>query len=280
MFKPIAFPTETVYGLGAPIFSEDLIAEIFRLKGRPADNPLIAHISDLHQLDQIVVDPPKEFFKLASHFFPGPLSIVLKKSRDVPDIVTGGLPTLAVRMPSLEVARALIRKVGMPMVAPSANLSGKPSSTCAAHVRADFGDQVDVIEGECSIGLESTVISLDPVPTLLRPGAITREEIEKVLGVTLLIAQECERPLSPGMKYRHYAPDANVRLFSDRGELVRYLEQSSARIHSFEASAHNLYHELREADLKECQEVAILYDQNDAAISNRLHKSARKPSLD
>ncbi len=272
--KLIAFPTETVYGLGAPIFSEELIAQIFKLKQRPSDNPLIAHISDLHQLDQIVLDPPKAFFTLARHFFPGPLSIVLKKAPTVPDCVTAGLSTLAVRMPSSAVARDLIRKVGEPLVAPSANISGKPSSTCAQHVRDDFGDQVDVIEGECTIGLESTVIALDPVPTLLRPGAITQEQIEAVLGESLAFPTSNESPPSPGMKYRHYAPNAKVHLFSDRTHMEQFVTKNES-VHAFEATPHNLYHQLRHADHKGFQDVAVLYDPNDAALVNRLYKSSQ-----
>lgn len=274
--KVVAFPTETVYGLGAGIFFAEAVQEIFRLKGRPADNPLIAHISDLAQLDQIVVEIPKSFYRLAESFFPGPLTIVLKKASIVPDCVTAGLPTLGVRMPGSSLARELIRAVGMPLVAPSANLSGKPSSTTAEHVRADFKDQLAaIVEGECRYGLESTVMMLEPIPTLLRPGQIRKEEIEQVLGCELAIAQESKRPLCPGMKYRHYAPNAPLRLFTEKKMMEEHLQKNPSCLrHVFVAHPTSLYAQLRKADQLGVEEIVVLYDANDAALKNRLLKAS------
>ncbi|MCH9609916.1 MAG: Threonylcarbamoyl-AMP synthase [Chlamydiales bacterium] len=275
--KLVAFPTETVYGLGASIFCEKAIEEIFRLKGRPSDNPLIAHISDLDQIDQIVVDPPEHFFRLAKQFFPGPLTIVLKKAPAVPAIASGGLETLAVRMPNCKIARNLIREVGVPLVAPSANLSGKPSSTKKEHVIGDFGDKIAaVLEGECTFGLESTVITLDPKPTLLRPGQITQEEIEEVLGEKMGVAQVSNHPLSPGMKYRHYAPKARVVVFYSQEELDHYIDTApSMKRHLFVAKPQTLYHELRSCDAHGCKEAVVLCLSENQALLNRLMKAAQ-----
>ena len=179
-------------------------------------------------------------------------------------------------MPGLKMARELIRAVGMPLVAPSANLSGKPSSTKAEHVRTDFGDKVAILEGECLYGLESTVITLEPYPTLLRPGQIRKEEIEEVLGVSLAIAKECERPLSPGMKYRHYAPNASVRLFKSKEEMEHYLISAPICLrHVFVATPVTLYSELRYADQIGAKEVVILSTSDDPAMLNRLFKASQ-----
>jgi L-threonylcarbamoyladenylate synthase len=180
----VAFPTETVYGLGAPIFNEKLVAQIFASKGRPADNPLIAHISDLSQILEIACEIPPFFDQLTKEFFPGPLTLILKRHPRVPAIVSGGLDTIAVRMPDHALAQALITAVGQPLVAPSANLSGRPSSTEASHVLHDFSGSIAAVidGGPTKHGMESTVLSLlKEKPVLLRPGALSLADIEAVL---------------------------------------------------------------------------------------------------
>jgi L-threonylcarbamoyladenylate synthase len=260
----VAFPTETVYGLGASLFLPDAIAKIFAAKGRPSDNPLIVHISHLDQLSTLATQIPEEFYLLATQFWPGPLTIVLKRHPAVPDIVSAGLNTVAVRMPAHPIARALIEAAG-PLVAPSANLSGKPSATTAEHVREDFGDNVHIIDGgPTSLGLESTVISLDPL-ILLRPGSITKEALEACLKKPIRDKQEGDTVTSPGMKYRHYAPKAKVIL-------VTTPEPGSITV-----SAETLYDRLRQADREGKKEITIYLNsktQQDRALLDRLKKAA------
>ena len=186
----VAFPTETVYGLGAPIFSPEAIQSIFKVKGRPADNPLIAHVSSVEQVSRIALEIPEAFYRLAEVFFPGPLTVVLKRRPDVPSIVSAGLETIAVRMPSHPIALKLISLVDEPLVAPSANLSGMPSSTQAEHVLDDFDGKIAAVVdgGKTEIGIESTVINLlGETPILLRPGSISKEALEKVLGYPIFL---------------------------------------------------------------------------------------------
>jgi len=258
----VAFPTETVYGLGAPIFNSEAIAKIYLAKGRPSDNPLIAHIASLDQIHQIARDVPPEFYLLAEKFFPGPLTVVLKKQASVPPIVSGGLDTIAVRMPRHRIALELIAAAGEPLVAPSANLSGKPSSTTAQHVAADFeGKIAAVIDGGATeFGIESTVISLIGEPCLLRLGAVPQAEIEKVLGKPLAQPSAQSKLSSPGMRYRHYAPVAQVKLFACKDELDLYLEKAPEmrRLIVEEIKAFNLYAQLRRADEENAKEILIL----------------------
>jgi len=276
----VAFPTETVYGLGAPIFQPETVAKIYVAKGRPSDNPLIAHMSSLSQVEQIARDIPPEFFLLAQAFFPGPLTVVLKKHPSVPGIVSGGLDTIALRMPRHPLAQALIAAVGQPLVAPSANLSGKPSSTTAQHVMADFKDIGAVLEGgETEYGIESTVISLVSTPCLLRPGAVSKEAIEKVLGQPLRWAAPQDKFSSPGTRYRHYAPEARVQLFTSLDELELYLQMSPPlrRLVISELSAANLYALLRQADDEKYEEILIYCDAeiiHNQALMDRLQKAA------
>jgi len=210
----VAFPTETVYGLGAGIFIRDAIRNIYRVKGRPSDNPLIVHIGTIGAVHFLATSIPIRFWILAEAFMPGPLTVVLKRSAGVPAFLNPGLRTVAVRMPDHSVARALIREAGMPVVAPSANLSGRPSPTRAAHVRQDLDGRIAAIldGGRCRVGLESTVIDLTrPIPAILRPGMITREELEDTLRTHVSVARQGgHRPRAPGMKYRHYAPKAEL----------------------------------------------------------------------
>lgn len=217
----VSFPTETVYGLGADATDKHAVLSIFAAKGRPADNPLIVHIHDRSQLKEIC-SVPASAFPLMDAFWPGPLTILFDKSPAVPDEVTAGLPTVAVRMPSHPVALALLRQCGLPVAAPSANSSGRPSPTLASHVYEDLKGKIPLIldGGPCKVGLESTVLDLGrDDPTILRPGGVTKEMLESVLhrkvclaGSILRPLGENEKALSPGMKYKHYAPAATVIL--------------------------------------------------------------------
>ena len=217
----VAFPTETVYGLGGRLFSEKAIQSIFRVKGRPSDNPLIAHVASPQNWEQLAERVPKTYHLLAEAFFPGPLTLIVAKKPKVPKSATGGLETVAIRCPDHDLARKLIKLVGEPLVAPSANLSGRPSSTTAQHVLSDFEGKIPAIldGGPCRHGLESTVIDLVSFeqPTLLRPGALKKEAIEEVLGHSIALYTKGPKS-SPGMKYRHYAPSIPVYIFSDAGQ--------------------------------------------------------------
>ena len=214
----VVFPTETVYGLGANGLNSEAVLKIFAAKGRPADNPLILHIAKKSELKPLWSHVPDNARILADTFWPGPLTMIFNRSSIVPDEVTAGLDTVAVRMPLNKTARALINAAGVPIAAPSANLSGKPSPTTAEHVRQDMDGRGDLIidGGPCKYGRESTVVSLIGRPTILRPGAVTKEMLEAVIGpvdvahAVLSPLREGETAASPGMKYRHYAPDAEV----------------------------------------------------------------------
>ncbi len=213
----VAFPTETVYGLGANALNQEAVKKIYHAKGRPSDNPLIIHISDKRDLRAITNNIPEKCQKLMDTFWPGPLTLLFQKSPHVPDIVTGGLSTVAVRIPANDVALELIRKARVPVAAPSANLSGKPSPTRAAHVIEDLKGRADaiIIGEDCEVGLESTVIdTLSEPPILLRPGGISKGQIEKAIGpIVSDRGQDGDIPKSPGMKYTHYAPKAPVIVF-------------------------------------------------------------------
>lgn len=225
----VAFPTETVYGLGADALDAEAAAKIYQAKGRPSDNPLIIHISKWEDIERIAVDIPKEAKLLAEAFWPGPLTMILKKSAQVPDGTTGGLQTVAVRMPDHAIAKALIEAGGGFIAAPSANTSGRPSPTAAAHVAEDMDGVIDMIidGGEVSIGLESTIVDLtEGVPTILRPGYINQTMLSNVLGQVeydkgLLSEDSSVRPKAPGMKYRHYAPKAPLIIVEGDAEQVR-----------------------------------------------------------
>ena len=224
----VIFPTETVYGLGANGLSEEAVRSIYTAKGRPSDNPIILHIASWDQLSDIVSEIPEEAEKLAKAFWPGPLTMIFHKNPSVPDAVTGGLQTVAVRLPEHAVARRLIALAGVPVAAPSANLSGKPSPTCSEHVIHDMDGRVDcILCGEsCSGGVESTVIDLTVLPpVVLRPGGVSLEDLEKVIpGVHLdpglIASNENIAPKSPGMKYTHYAPNAPMTLYMGPPEQV------------------------------------------------------------
>ena len=215
----VAFPTETVYGLGGDAFDGQAAAAIYAAKGRPSDNPLIVHISETEDLTKLSDEIPESAYLLAEKFWPGPLTIIVKKNDRVPLSITGGLSTVAVRLPEHEIARAIIRESGTFIAAPSANLSGRPSPTSGEHVIEDLNTRIDMIVdgGQIDIGLESTIVDLtDEIPVVLRPGFITIEMLAQVLGEVQLdpalmtgVAADIA-PKAPGMKYRHYAPKAEL----------------------------------------------------------------------
>lgn len=248
----VAFPTETVYGLGGDALNPNAAADIYKAKGRPSDNPLIVHIAEREALDELTDCFPKQAERLMDAFWPGPLTMIFRKKGQVPDATTGGLSTVAVRMPDHPAALALIRKAGCPVAGPSANLSGRPSPTRWEHVFEDLNGKIDIIlKGpSCRVGIESTVLDMTgDVPTILRPGIITPEQIQAVTGgrvlydpallsahskvvqgsakssedlrESLLEEQQGPAPKAPGMKYRHYAPKAEMVLFAGQTEAVR-----------------------------------------------------------
>ncbi len=224
--KVIAFPTETVYGLGANALDTKAVKNIFIAKGRPSDNPLIVHISTLEQLYPLVDHVNELSLKLIKHFWPGPLTIIFKRKAIVPDIVTAGLDTVAVRMPNHPIARTIISAANLPIAAPSANRSGKPSPTTAKHVIHDLQGLIDGIVdgGPTGVGVESTIIDVSgDIPMVLRPGGITVEELKELLGTVLIdpaILTEGDKPRAPGMKYRHYAPKAEMVIVNGKKDLV------------------------------------------------------------
>ena len=225
----VAIPTETVYGLAANALDENAVRNIFKAKGRPQDNPLIVHISSIRMLPPLVREIPETAMRLAESFWAGPLTMIFPKSDKIPSVTSGGLDTVAVRMPESEAARAIIKQCGFPLAAPSANLSGKPSPTSAAHVFEDMNGKIPLIVdgGECAVGVESTVVCFrDDVIRVLRPGGITAEmlaefgcvEVDKAVTAQ---PEKGERVLSPGMKYKHYSPKADVYIVNAHGEKFR-----------------------------------------------------------
>ncbi len=218
----VGFPTETVYGLGANALDEDAVRSVFAAKGRPGDNPLIVHVSAMGEIPPLIRgEMPEMAKKLAAAYWPGPLTMIMPRSERIPDAVTAGMDTVGIRMPSNETARALIREAGCPIAAPSANRSGRPSPTTARHVLDDMDGRIPMIldGGACEVGLESTVLDVTgEVARVLRPGGVTPEMIAAVVGsvevdgaVMRPLAQG-EKPRSPGMKYRHYAPEGDLTI--------------------------------------------------------------------
>lgn len=295
----VAFPTETVYGLGGIISKKETINNIYTLKGRPADNPLIVHCYSYDQLFSLCLKVFPLLEQLVTAFMPGPLTIVTKKNPTIPDYVTVGLDTIALRIPSNSVALDLLKYVNEPIAAPSANLSGKPSPTEAKHVLHDFVGTIPLIldDGPCRIGIESTVVLVEEHHiTLLRPGIIDVSTIESTLNVTVVIPSEKnDVVLSPGTKYRHYAPNTPIQLFTDETLLLQYVEtlhsktmlllpeHSSLEI-NFQTqieyySEQNLYSLFRKADEEQYSEVVVFVDtitSQKMGLINRLKKAAAK----
>lgn len=231
----VAIPTETVYGLAANALDEWGVKNIFRSKGRPQDNPLIVHISGMKMLPPLVCDIPDIAKELAERFWPGPLTMIFPKSDKIPSVTSGGLDTVAIRMPASEAALDIIKRCGFPLAAPSANLSGKPSPTTAQHVYEDMNGKIPLIidGGECTVGVESTVICFKGGKIhILRPGGVTAEmlseygvvEVDKAVTVQ---PEKDERVLSPGMKYKHYSPKADVFIINAHGE--KFLDYCTKR---------------------------------------------------
>jgi len=220
----VVFPTETVYGLGANAYNPNAIKKIYEIKNRPVDNPLIVHVSSVDMAKMLVTYFNEDAEKLAKEFWPGPLTLILPKSEIIPDIVTGGLNTIAIRMPNNKIALDIIKAASLPIAAPSANLSGKPSITNARDANEELNSIVPLIidGGECKIGIESTVLNLTSNPiTILREGIITKKQIEEVLNKKIEVCKTCEVALSPGMKYKHYSPKANVYLITPRDGRIK-----------------------------------------------------------
>ncbi|WP_379970676.1 L-threonylcarbamoyladenylate synthase [Ectobacillus sp. sgz5001026] len=225
----VAFPTETVYGLGADATNEEAVRKIFEAKGRPSDNPLIVHIADQEQLTPLVSSIPPLTQVLMEKFWPGPLTIIFPSSNHVATRVTAGLDTVAIRMPDHPVAHALLKMAHVPIAAPSANVSGRPSPTLASHVSTDLNGKIaGIVDGGATgVGVESTVLDItSDVPTILRPGGITREQLEEVIGPVLLdkgLQDQSQKPKAPGMKYKHYAPKSPLTIVEGSREYVQQL---------------------------------------------------------
>nr|WP_173108324.1 L-threonylcarbamoyladenylate synthase [Bacillus sp. KH172YL63] len=307
----VAFPTETVYGLGANATSDSAVGKIFEAKGRPSDNPLIVHISNKGQLNGLVAHIPDVAEKLIDAYWPGPLTIIFEKKAEVfSEKVTAGLDTVAIRMPDHPVALAIIEAAGLPIAAPSANRSGKPSPTTADHVIDDLQDRIaGVVDGgETGVGVESTVVDCTgAVPVILRPGGVTKEQLEEVVGAVEVdpsLKEGKGAPKSPGMKYTHYAPDAPVYLVDGtRADLQRLVDEKKAEglkvgvmttaeyLEEFEADlilsagrrddlstvAHHLYDTLRAFNRSDVDIIfAEMFPEEGVglAIMNRLQKAA------
>ena len=314
--KLVAIPTETVYGLSANAMDDEAVSKIYEAKGRPSDNPLIVHFYEMSQLDNIVDYSDENVKKLIDKFWPGPMTLILnvKENNGISKKVTAGLNTLAVRMPSNVTARELLKETKVLLAAPSANTSGKPSPTKFEHVYHDLNEKIDVIieDEQSDIGLESTVIDCTRYPLVIaRPGDITKEDIESVLGEGSVkyneeVLAQNAAPISPGMKYRHYSPEAELVLFNDSFEnLINILKDKNqktgfitykeleSRVNdlnvsikyladnekSVEQSNKNLYNILREFDEEKVEEIFILpigETKENKALLNRLNKAISK----
>lgn len=294
----VAFPTETVYGLGADARNPDAIQKVFYKKGRPSDNPLIVHIASRKTVPEFALEIPAAANKLMDSFWPGPLTLIFKKKPEVLDLITAGLPTVALRWPNHPLSQDLIAQAG-PLVAPSANSSGKPSPTKPEHVLEDFGDDFPCIDaGTTQIGLESTVLDISSTPIkLYRPGAIGKSEIEQVVDQEVIVATEYDNAaaISPGTKYSHYAPNAAVRWMepeeettaSDTLYIYHHMHPNIDSDHiifydaDYKKMAQELYDRFRQADHRELRQVVIepfplpIREENPVAnaLVNRISKA-------
>ena len=302
----VAFPTETVYGLGADALNAEAVGKVYAAKGRPSDNPMIVHISAKEQMLELTDRLTPDMEKLMDHFWPGPMTMIVRRLDIIPDTTTGGLDTVGIRMPSDETARKLIEFSGCPIAAPSANLSGKPSPTTAEHVIDDLDGRVDAIicGKNCSVGIESTVIDMtEDTPMILRPGIITKKDIETVLGREILLDPTLNkrpdqfnngefRPKAPGMKYKHYAPKAEMIIFEGKPENVtKAIDAERSRLEAAgrkvcvinfddsarEDAAKEYFAMLREADKDGCDVIlgrALTEEGVGFSVMNRMLKSA------
>lgn len=313
--ETVVFPTETVYGLGANALCEDAVAKIFEAKGRPSDNPLIVHVSSFNEIENLVEEIPDGAKALAEKFWPGPLTIILKKKPCIPETVSAGLKTVGIRIPENIIAREFISACGVPVAAPSANISGKPSPTTFNHVFEDMNGRVAGIikGGDCGVGVESTVIDMtSEVPTVLRPGGISVEELREVLGEVRISSELKDDgiPKAPGMKYKHYSPKAQVYILKgDMNSVSEFLEKRCAfgkiAVLAFDEmremipqtveflslgskdnprdAAQRLFDCLRECDalgVKEAYAPEIPDNGLWRAVKNRLYKAAAKRLID
>lgn len=297
----VAFPTETVYGLGADAWNPSAVQKVFKKKGRPSDNPLIVHVDTIPAVEQFAREVSDEARTLMHHFWPGPLTLIFKKKAEVLDLVTAGLDTVAIRWPKHPLSQELIAQAG-PLVAPSANSSGRPSPTRAEHVREDFGEDFPVIDaGKTAIGLESTVLDLSATPyRIYRPGAISWQEIEKIIGKKISADDDKKSDntaaKSPGTRYTHYAPDAIVR-WLDVNETIAMDSRTLYLLHSrrpkqegeniivyegdFQKLGRELYDRFRQADQQGYKAVVIepfADEQEDSlipALKNRIQKAVK-----
>ena len=309
----VIFPTETVYGLGANALDENAVKKIYEAKGRPSDNPLIVHISSKEEVYKLANDISDKAKVLMSKFWPGPLTMIFKKKDIVPQRTSGGLDTVAIRMPSHKIARELIKQAGIPIAAPSANISGRPSPTKGEHVCAEMNGRVSgiVVGGDCNFGLESTVIDMTmDIPMILRPGSVTKEQLEVEIGQVLIDPslenkEDVLKAKAPGMKYTHYSPNGDVYIVTGKDDLViekinNLIEENNKKDiksgvmclsknkdkyegevielgNTLEEVASNLFNVLIEMDKRK---IDIIYTEafpNDGvgrAIMNRLMKSA------
>ncbi len=301
----VAFPTETVYGLGANALDPDAVARIYEVKQRPSDNPSIVHISEKNQIEPLTVRVTTEMRILMDRFWPGPLTMIALSSDLVPTVTRGGQPTVGIRLPESRTARELIRKSGCPVAAPSANISGRPSPTTAQDVFDDLNGEIHAIidGGPCSVGIESTVIDMTgDIPMILRPGIITKEDFEEALGREILTdpmlnvkpelsGVNCKKPKSPGQKYRHYAPKAKMIIFEgepddvrsaiDEERMEREVMGQKVKTLIFESderkAARDFFAELREADRNHVDVIlaAALPEKGIGfSVMNRMLKSA------
>jgi len=293
----VAFPTETVYGLGSNVYDDEAIKKIFIAKKRPTDNPLIVHISNVNQIESLVRKMNKCAKTIIENFFPGPITIVLEKNDAISELVSGGLNTIAIRMPSLELTRKFIDECGVPIAAPSANLSGSPSPTSWKHVYNDLKGRIPcILKGpNCEVGIESTVVDCTGnIPVILRPGFISIEDLQKVFPeVKVYKPKNVNKPKSPGMKYKHYAPKAKVILINSEEDLekISYDKNKSAfiglmkikglkkikRVNDLRDYARNIFDFFRKCDE---EKIKVIFCQSvpekglGLAIMNRLKKAA------
>ncbi len=307
----VAFPTETVYGLGASAYSDTAAKKIYAAKGRPSDNPLIVHICDAAKLCDVARDVSDAAKTVIDRFMPGPITVILKKKACIPDSVTGGLGTVGIRCPENPVAREFIRAAGVPVAAPSANISGKPSPTSARHVIDDMMGKIDAVidGGDCTVGLESTIVDMTAdIPVILRPGAVTYDMLKEVIPDILIdknildTVADNEAPKCPGTKYKHYSPDADVFVIEGEKEKVQVkikelIKENAAKrvgvLFMYDAVyddavmlcagrdnkeyAHNLFNALREFDRLGIELVFAEFSDDTGyglAVKNRLYKAA------
>lgn len=294
----VAFPTETVYGLGANALDEAAVSKIYKAKGRPSDNPMIVHISHISELDDLVLEIPHQIKQIMNEFWPGPITFILKKKDIVPSITTGGLDTVAIRMPESKVARDLIKSAGVPIAAPSANSSGRPSPTNWQDVLEDMEGRIDgiIMGSDSDVGIESTVLDCTAGKfTILRPGFITAEMLQSKFNIEVENGQGIfeknliSKPKSPGMKYKHYAPKADVKIIiGDRTEEVLKEEKDKAKQTGLKIAelnyngdsrlaAHNFFTDLREADRAGVDIILVIGLETKElgySVMNRMVKSA------